>query len=296
MVTVTASLPTTPGDIGRQLEAAFRSFWVHWRRGFALAFIAQLIGLLPLALMPRAQDPLAGLGELLEWYTRPGTWALFAFTLACQVFLFAALHYRLGCCGRGMDPGLVGSVNRALGRFPAALGAVLLYLAGLLISLLPMLAVVAVAASEGMGDLIRSLLGLVALGALALPTWWSLAAGLCLFAVVLERRSALAAIHRSLALVHGHWWISSAVVGIVLLVHLTASMLIGGVVMVAAMAGALAQGGAEGLMQSGWMIGAQLLVSPLSALLQILLVCGLLAVFNQRVLADEGATAVAQTG
>lgn len=295
MVPVTATLPTAPGDVGKQLEAAFRTFWTHWKRGFALAFIAQLIGLLPLALMPRVQDSLPDVSAMLQWYLRPSTWLLFVVVLLCQVFLLAALHFRLGCLGRGQDPGLVGSVNRALGRLPAALGASVLYLLGLLASLLPMLLIAALAAAEGLGNLLRSLLALAALASLALPTWWSLAASLCLFAAVLERRSSIASIGRSLALLHRRWWISSAVIGIVLVVHLTVSMLIGGVVMLAALAGTLAADGAEGLLQGSWMVGAQLLMSPLAALLQVLLICGMLAVFNDRVLACEASADHAQT-
>ena len=293
MLPVTTTLPGAPGDVGRQLEAAFRTFWTHWKAGFALAFIAQLIGLLPVALMPRAADPLAGLESLVAWYLRPGTWLMFAGVIACQVFLFTALSFRLGCCGRGQDPGLLASVNRALARFPAALGASVLYLGGLLLSLLPMLLLSVWAAGEGLGPLARSLLALLALAALGLPTWWSLAASLCLFAVALERRGAVAAVQRSLALIRGRWWLSSAVVGIVLLVHLTASLLLGMLVALAAMAGAMGGGGADALAQGGWLIGAQLLMSPVAALLQVLLLCGLLAVFNDRVLAGSSANGTA---
>jgi hypothetical protein len=292
MLPVSATLPTSAGDIGRQLEAAFRTFWVHWKAGFALAFIAQLIALLPavmppFAAAPESADPMQSMLQLLDWYARPSTWLLLALVIACQILLMTALSYRLGCCGRGQDPGLVASVNRGLSGFPAALGATLLYLAGLLLSLLPMLLLAGLAASDGLGALARSLLALLALSALGLPTWWSLAASLYLFAVALERRGAVAALQRSLNLIRGRWWLSSAVVGIVLLVHLTVSLLTGMVVALAAMAGTLAGDGSEALLQGGWVIGAQLLMSPVAALLQILLLCGLLAVFNDRVLVEE---------
>jgi hypothetical protein len=295
MLPVTATLPSSAGDLGDQLEAAFRSFWVHWKAGFALAFIAQLIALLPAVLQPLGSgsdsaDPMLVVQELFEWYARPGTWLLIAVVVACQILLMTALSYRLGCCGRGQDPGLLASVNRGLGGFPAALGAALLYLAGLLLSLLPMLMLAGLAAGDGLGSLARSLLSLLALAALGLPTWWSLAASLCLFAVALERRGAVAAVQRSLALIRGHWWLASAVVGIVLLVHLTVSLLTGMVVALAALAGSVAGSGSAALAQGSWMIGAQLLMSPLAALLQILLLCGLLAVFNDRVLAEATRT------
>ncbi|MCK7593681.1 hypothetical protein [Pseudomarimonas salicorniae] len=290
MVPVNATLPAEPGDIGRQLEAAFRTFWVHWKPGFLLAFIGQLIGLLPAVLMPRGGDPMQTMDGLIEWYSRPGTWLLFALVVVCQVFLFTALSYRLGCCGRGQDPGLVASVNRALARFASALGAFLLYVGGLLLSMLPMLMIVGWAASDGLAPLTRSLIGLLALAALGLPTWWSLAASLNLFAVALERRSAMAAISRSLALIRGHWWISSAVLGIVLLVHLTVSLVIGLVIGMVALGSTMDTSPGDPSQASSLLIGVQLLMSPLAALLQVLLVCGLLALFNQRVLAvDQGA-------
>lgn len=292
MLPVTVTLPTAAGDVGRQLEAAFRSFWVHWRAGFALAFITQLIGLLPAALMPAGPaavtaNPLAGLQGQFDWYAQPSTWLLFGLVIACQVLLMTALSYRLGCCGRGQDPGLAASAHRGLSRFPAALGAALIYLAGLLLCLLPMLMLTGLAASDGLGSLARSLLALFALAALGLPTWWSLAASLCLFAVALERRGAVAAVQRSLSLIRGRWWLASAVVGIVLLVHLTVTLLLGMTLGLVAMASSLSEGELGGLASTSWMLGAQLLISPVAALLQILLLCGLLAVFNDRVLAAD---------
>lgn len=285
MVPVTATLPPATGDIGKQLEAAFRTFWTHWKAGFALAFIAQLISLLPVVMMPRAAGTVDGIESLIAWYQRPSTWLVFALVIAAQVFLFTALSYRLGCCGRGQDPGLLPSVNRGIVRFPAALGATAIYLGVLMLSLLPMALLAGWAASEGFAPGTRALIALLALAAIGLPTWWSLAASLCLFAVSLERRGALAAIQRSLALIRDRWWLSSAVVGIVLLVHMTVSMLLALVLAMATLAGSLGDGADAA---AGWVLGAQLAMSPIAALLQVLLLCGLLAVFNDRVLASEG--------
>ncbi|GIX34357.1 MAG: hypothetical protein KatS3mg126_0136 [Lysobacteraceae bacterium] len=287
MVPVPATLPERPTDVGAQVNAAFRTFGTHARAVFAPALAGQLLALLPYLAMPEVGSEPAAAAELLDWLARPATWALLVAVSVAQLHLSCVILYRLGCRGRGRDPGLPASFQHGLQRTAAAVASLLLYLAGLAAASLPFLLLVGLAAASGQGAL-SGLLALAALFSCALPVWWSLAAGLALPAVVLERRGPIAAIGRSLALVRGSWWRISVVLGVVLLVHLAVSMVLGTVLAIAAMAG-LASAPGTGGPGSGWMLALQLLLSPVNALLLILLFSGLLAVFNDRVRAVEHA-------
>lgn len=294
MLPVTATLPSAPVDIGGQLEAALKTFWRHWKACFPLAFIPQLLALvplLPLLGLDQGDDPLGTLEHMLAWYTRPLGWLLFLLTVLGQLFLYLALCFRLGYRARGQDPGWTRSANAALSRYAAGLGSAALYLIVLMLALLPSLVLLGLAFSGTLGALMGTLAGLLGLLLMAPGAWWMVAAGLALYCCILERTGAIASISRSLRLIRGHWWEASAVLGVVLVAHLTvhtgASMVTGIVIGTSMLGG----DSLDILAPMRAMLALQLLMTPLAAWLQIWLSCGVLAIFNNRVLAEAAGTA-----
>lgn len=288
MVTVSPALPATPTAVGPQIEASFRVWLRQLGATWLLALLPALAALLPTMLLPRPDDPLAAFDALFDWLQRPSTWVMVLLVMGLQVYFFAALFHRMGHLGRGQDPGFAASLAAAAQRLPASLGATVLYSLGLLLSLAPVLGLTALLALE-IALPLKLLAGAGALLLLGPPTWLSLAAGLFLFAIMLEGRGALGGLQRSLQLMRGRWWPASAVVGTALLVYSMLAGAIGSVVFMAAFAAQFALGGAESLLGFGWLIAAQWLMAPFSALLQLLVVASLLVVFNDLVLRQASA-------
>lgn len=296
MLPVTATLPSAPVDIGGQLEAALKTFWRHWKACFLLALIPQLLALLPLLPVLGFEgggDPLAALEQAFSWYTRPLGWLLFLFAMLGQLFLYLALCFRLGYRARGQDPGLARSANVALSRFAAGLGSVALFFVLLMLALLPALVLLGLAFSGTLGTLWSTLAGLLGLLLIGPGAWWMVAAGLGLYCCILERTGPVASLLRSLRLIRGHWWEASAVLGVVLaahlVVHIGASTL-GGLLIGAS---TLGSDQLDIMAPMRIMLALQLLMSPLAAWLQIWLSCGVLVIFNNRVLAEASGAAPA---
>ncbi len=173
MIAVSPTLPAQPTEVGGLIEASFRVWRASLRGCFGLAVAPSLISLLPALWMPRPDDPLQALDALSEWLQRPSVWLLYLALTVLNLLCLSAIAYRMGMLGRGQDPGLIPSLNRAIERLPAALMGWLLYGLALLLGLAAALAVpTALVASDASGLLIA--LGLMAsLLLLAPPTWLS---------------------------------------------------------------------------------------------------------------------------
>jgi hypothetical protein len=276
MITTPAPLPAQPADLGGMIDATFRTFALTLWACFPLTVAPGLISLLPALWMPDVEvDPAAAL----EWFLRPSTWLIYACIIMVSVLCMSAVVHRMGMAGRGHPVSLTESVGRGIERFAAALLGWLLYVLILLVSLVPLFAVVSLGAGmgESTGAAIAFLLGL---WLLALPTWASLAFGLFLYALVLERRSAVDSLRRSAQLIHGHWWRSSVVIGVAILVYSMAIMFAAIIVGVIAAGLTWAAHGQQALQDPSWLIGFQLLLTPFAALGQQLFIASGLVVFN----------------
>lgn len=291
MIAVSPTLPAQPADVGGLIEASFRVWRASLRGCFGLAVAPSLISLLPALWMPSPEDPLQALEALSGWLQRPSVWLLYLALTVLNLLCLSAIAYRMGMLGRGQDPGLIPSLNRAIERLPAALLGWLLYGLALLLGLAAALAVPTALVAGGASAPVIALGALASALLLAPPTWLSLAAGLFLYATVLERRGGIDSLRRSMALMRGHWWRSSAVIGVVLLVYMLLAS--AAALFAALLAGAVsvALGGLAALQQGGWVLGLQLLLAPVSAVLQLLVIAGGLAMFSDLVLranADPG--------
>ncbi|MCB1555381.1 MAG: hypothetical protein KDJ14_16395 [Xanthomonadales bacterium] len=280
MIASQTPLPTEPAEVGALVEATFRVFMTTMWGCFPLTLAPSLIGLLPALSMPDPEaDPLAAL----EWFQRPSVWAMYLLLSVVSALCINAVVFRMGMQGRGHPAGLIDSVTRGMQRLAAGLGGWLLYLLIVIATMLPWVAAIAVGqALQGeVGAAVGALLGM---GLLAVPTWASLAFGLFIYAVVLERRSAVGALRRSMQLVHGNWWRSSLVVGVALLIYSI------GIFFVALIAAALAglllwfSQGSGAMHGAAWLVGVQLLLAPFTALGQQLMLASGLAMFNDLVL------------
>lgn len=284
-------LAAEPQDIAPQLEACVRLWIASCRASFWYALACGIVGLLPAfamagvsatmmrfgldtalaAFAPRLaalRDPLtpaAILASLGDWLLAPGTWLSLLGSSLLTLVLLTPLIHRQHRIGLGSDPGLAAATATGLRRAPACVGAWLVYLMGMFALCLPLLALTWIVfhfsiGTDAVGLMMLMLLFMLGSALLSVPLcWFSVAAGLAPFASAIEGAGPIAAQWRSIGLVRGHWMRCAIVVSVPMLVYLGIGSLVSSLTLLCCGAIAVAWGGWTALLQSHWLLAAQLL-------------------------------------
>ena len=173
--------PAGPQSIGQVLDGAFRIFQVSLAKSLPLGLLAMLAGQLPNIYYLAIGKPMRRLGDDPIW------WALDAIGIVMTLILWSAMLLRQRSVISGQATSMRGELLEALRRVPAL---VALFVLSLLII--------------GAG-----------LVALAVPgIYFAVALTLAWPALMLERLGPVDAIRRSMHLVKGSWWHTSAVLAV----------------------------------------------------------------------------------
>lgn len=258
--------PEQPSAAGRQIELCFKL----WRHGGAACFlpllIPALLAILPgLLFAPAELSPYAGVEFDSDTLSRPSYWCLWAVIFVASVLGQVVAVLRLQARADCLNESWSRSMERGLQRLPAALGAYALYLLVLALSLAPWIALLIWLVGQPFSGAALALFLLSTCLLWLLPTWFSLAGVFFLYTSSLDGAGPVASIRSSLALIRGHWWHTSAVVGVVLLAYTGILLVAMPLCMSLALGASYLTHGPEALLSMQWLPGFQLLFAPIHA-------------------------------
>jgi hypothetical protein len=241
--------PSAPAGIGGVLDDGFKLFRACFTQVVGLAILASLISQIPSLVMTSAIDadgvPQLGAGV--------GIAALVGMLLS--VVLFGALVSRIHLIHEGRSPSLGDSLNAGLACMLSLLGSMILY---------------GLAVAVGMVLLIVP--GLIVMVSLMFAP----------YIVVTEGAGVIESLRRSHQLVWGHWWRTSALVGIAGFILMVAYVLI------ALVAGVLMFANPDALEPGGFSVTQTVLTAVLGGLLTPLFYTLFMAAYYDLKLRREG--------
>lgn len=279
------SLPQSPQQISRLLDACFSLYSLTFKRSYLLGMAPMLIGLLPLLVFPALIDPAANMMEVQSLLTNPLVYVVYLITLAGNVVFYTALVFRQGMIGRGLDPGMQGALMRGISRMlPMFVGALCYFI-------LMMIGMAAIMVMMMFGLRMGGVWTLLVIPAIALLYPW-LYLGVSLFffsyGVALERLGPFAALSRSHMLVRHNWWRTVAVLTIPFLIYIALSGIAGAIVGVAVMLHLFSGGDIDSVTSGGFQLLIQLIVAPVIALVVPLPTAAGIVQYNDLILRREG--------
>ena len=267
MISERPFLPEQPIEVGKQIELSFKLWIAALATCFWPLLIPSLLTVLPHLLFAPSPTPESDpLAFDFEAFTRPSYWMLWAALFAVSVLGQVVALRRLQALAAQQSESFGRSVELALSRLPAALGGYLLYLLALTLSLLPWIAHIVWQVNQPFSMPAAGLLVLSTCLLWIFPTWFSLAAVFFLFASGLDKAGPIEGIRRSLQLMRGHWWRTSAVVGVILLAYSGILGVAMPLCLSIAVGVSYAMHGAEAFLTLQWLPGFELLFAPVQAI------------------------------
>lgn len=194
-------VPTTPQNVGQVLDAGFRLFRASFKGTVGLALIASVLLMIPnvfITYYPGALEAIAGGSAGGDFWAMFGI--VYVLSIAAYVVFFGAVIHYCDAVARSLQPSMSGSLKVGLGKSPAMVAAVFLYL-------------------------IAFMLGLVLLVIPGLILMISL----FFYAnrIVLENEGPVRALRVSHRLVWGNWWRTFLIFSVVMIIYMVIYLAIG---------------------------------------------------------------------